>query len=393
MKMDISAAFLTIMFVLVVGDILSAKTKALIPSIFVSAVLFLVGFWTFFPAKIGEIAGLGKTMGALSTYLLVVNMGTSIKLRQLKQQWKTILLALLAMAGLAIGIMTIGKQFIGYQAAVVSTPCLAGGIIAALIMQEGALAKGLTSMATLAILVFVTQGFFGYPLTAMCIRKEGERLLKDYRKQDASKIASQKEASATVERTLIPPIPAKYLSDNMHLFSLAILAWLAVAISGLTNGAIPKTIMCLFMGVIGGELGLAQVKPLQKSSSSGFIMVAQLTYVFAGLADATPQMVANMIVPLMLVVATGVLGLAIVSMILGPKMGYSKYMSFAIGLNALLGFPPNYIITNDVSTALAKTPEEKEFLMDKMLPDMLIAGFATVTIGSVVLAGFFVKLL
>lgn len=393
MKMDISLAFLTIMIVLAVGDIFSAKTKALVPSIFVSAVLFLLGFWTFFPKNIGELAGLGKTMGALSTYLIIVNMGSSIRLKQLKKQWKTIVLALLAMVGLAAGIMFIGRQFIGWQAAVVSTPTLAGGIIAALIMQEGALAKGLTDMATLAILVFVTQGFFGYPITAICIRKEGERLLKDYRKQDLNKMAAQKEAVAEVEHKLIPPIPKKYLSENMYLLTIAILAFLGVTISNLTGGTIPKTIMCLFMGIIGGELGLIEVKPLQKSSASGFIMVAQLTYVFSGLADATPQMVASMIVPLMLAVITGILGLAIVAMIIGPRMGYSKYMSFAIGLNALLGFPPNYIITNDVSTVLAETPEEKEFLMDNMLPDMLIAGFATVTIGSVILAGFFVKLL
>lgn len=393
MKMDISLAFLTIMIVLAVGDVLSTKTKALVPSIFVSAVLFLLGFWTFFPKNIGELSGLGKTMGALSTYLLVVNMGSSIRLKQLKKQWKTIVLALLAMLGLAAGILFIGRQFIGWQAAVVSTPTLAGGIIAALIMQEGALAKGLTEMATLAILVFVTQGFFGYPITAICIRKEGERLLNDYRKQDLNKVSAQKEAAAEVEHRLIPSIPKKYLSDNTYLLSMAILAFLAVVISNLTNGAIPKTIMCLFMGIIGGELGLVEAKPLQKSSASGFIMVAQLTYVFSGLSDATPQMVGSMIVPLLLAVITGVAGLGIVAIFLGTKMGYSKYMSFAIGLNALLGFPPNYIITNDVSTAIAETPEEKEFLMDKMLPDMLIAGFATVTIGSVILAGFFVKLL
>ena len=41
---------------------------------------------------------------------------------------------------------------------------------------------------------------------------------------------------------------------------------------------------------------------------------------------------------------------------------------------------------------MAETPEEQEFLMGKMFPSMIIGGFVTVTITSVILAGFFVNL-
>lgn len=68
-------------------------------------------------------------------------------------------------------------------------------------------------------------------------------------------------------------------------------------------------------------------------------------------------------------------------------------MAFSVALTALYGFPPNYILTDEASKALAETPEEKEFLIDQMLPKMLVGGFTTVTIASVIIAGVFIKFL
>jgi len=78
-------------------------------------------------------------------------------------------------------------------------------------------------------------------------------------------------------------------------------------------------------------------------------------------------------------------------MLLGKRLGYTKEMSFAIALTALYGFPPNYILTEEASKALASTTEERDFLMDEMLPKMLVGGFTTVTIVSVIIAGIFIN--
>ncbi len=52
MQMDIIMAFSFILIALAIGDIISTKTKAFVPSVFVTAVLFILGFWTFFFHKI-----------------------------------------------------------------------------------------------------------------------------------------------------------------------------------------------------------------------------------------------------------------------------------------------------------------------------------------------------
>ena len=51
MNFSLIASFAIILLVLTIGEIISMKTKAFVPSVFVSAILFLVGFWTFFPNR------------------------------------------------------------------------------------------------------------------------------------------------------------------------------------------------------------------------------------------------------------------------------------------------------------------------------------------------------
>ena len=65
----------------------------------------------------------------------------------------------------------------------------------------------------------------------------------------------------------------------------------------------------------------------------------------------------------------------------------------ALSLTALYGFPPNYVLTDEASKALAENREEYDFLMGQMLPKMLVGGFITVTITSVILAGIFINML
>jgi hypothetical protein len=39
------------------------------------------------------------------------------------------------------------------------------------------------------------------------------------------------------------------------------------------------------------------------------------------------------------------------------------------------------------------TEEERKFILDSILPKMLVAGFTTVTVGSVIMAGFMVNMM
>lgn len=397
MNFDIIAAFSAVLVILYIGDVISIKTKAFVPSVFMSAVLFLIGFWTIFPKDLVDISSMGQPFATLAMYLLITHMGTMLSVRELASQWKTVVIAVGGLVGMMIATLTAGRALFGWETVVIGTPPLTGGIVAALIMQEAAMEKGLVDLAVLAIVMYVMQGFAGYPLTAIALKREGTRLLEDFR-SGAVKISETniEETAAGKEneiKRIIPPVPEKYQTTYMYLAKLGLTAWASVAFATATQEVVSRFVICLIFGVIAAEIGFVERKPLNLSNSFGFLMTALMAFIFAGLSNATPEMLMRLVGPLVGIIILGVTGMAIFSIGLGKLLGYSENMAFATALTALYGFPPNYVLTEEASKALAQNPEELKYLMDEMLPKMLVGGFTTVTIASVVIAGMFVKFL
>ncbi len=391
--MQILAAFTVILFIMAVGDIVSIKTKAYIPSVFISALIFLIGFWTIFPKDLMEIAGFSKALIKLSIYLILVHMGTLMSLKELFEQWKVVVISLAGILGVIVMTMSFGILLFGKELSIVATPPLTGGIVASFIMSEAAASKGLESLALLAIIIYIMQGFAGYPLTAIMLKKEGKRLLKEYRKNRNDKKKVKEESSRASKLKIFPPLPQKYQTVYVLLTKTGFVALLSIGFASITNEFISSYVVCLVFGVIAAEIGFIERKVLNASSSFGFIITVIMAYIFSQLSKSTPAMIGKLLIPLFGIIAFGVIGMWIFSTITGKLLGLTKEMAFSVSLTALYGFPPNYILTEEAAKALAKNEDEKEYLMDIMLPQMLVGGFTTVTIVSVILAGIFSKLL
>jgi hypothetical protein len=393
--MSLLMAFSIVVIILAVGDIISTKTKAFIPSVFVAALLFLFGFWTFFPKDIVALAGFQTPVVYLSMYLLITHMGTLLSVSELAAQWRSVAVALIGIVGVMAMTMTLGAAVFGFDAAVIATPPLTGGVVAAIIMNEAAADLGLQQLAVLAIITYVMQGFVGYPLTSWMLKKEGQRLIKGFRNGEIEYNESEAESAEAESKKLIPDLPKKYKTTYVLLAKLGLTAWAAVAVGNFLDPylGISPFVYCLIFGVIANAIGFVEKRPLNLSNSFGFLITVLMAFIFAGLSDATPAMLAELAVPLAGIIFFGVTGMAVLSMLLGKFLGYTKEMSFATALTALYGFPPNYILTEEGAKALAKNEEEKKFLMSEMLPKMLVGGFTTVTIASVIIAGIFVNFL
>lgn len=400
--------FFIISCIYMIGDLVGTATKAWVPSVFVIAVLFLIGYWTFLPTEIIVTSGLSMTLiGMLAPYLLVVHMGTTISLRELGKQWKTIVTCLAGLVGMCLLAWILVLTGVVDKAMVVAgLPPLTGGIVATKIMTEAAIAKGLTAAALFATVMMVIQGFAGYPITAVCLKKEGARLIKEYRSGNAKAVvgagkldeANGKIAAAAPEgKKLIPSVPAKFFGTAFALTKLSLVALGAYFLGTITipgiNMKISGMVWALVLGIVFTELGFLEKNILQKCGCFNFIVFALMMLVFNGLRTASPTDIAAMIVPMLLVIVTGVIGMAIVSILVGKALKISPYMAFATALTSLYGFPSNLILTTEASKALAETPEENQYLMDSMLPQMIVGGFTTVTISSVLIAGVFANLL
>ena len=58
-------AFFILCALYAIGEFIGTYTKAWIPSVFIIAILFLVGYWTFLPKDIVKMGGLGAPLGGL----------------------------------------------------------------------------------------------------------------------------------------------------------------------------------------------------------------------------------------------------------------------------------------------------------------------------------------
>ena len=386
-----------LVFFLFIGDVVAVRTKAWVPSIFISAVLFLIGYWTFFPENIVELAGIPPTVAVMLIYLLITNMGTLLSVQELINQWKTILIALAGILGIITALFAIGTFLFGSETIIVAIPPLVGGLVSALIMSEGAAAAGLPSLAVFAIVIYVMQGFAGYPLTSVVLKKEGKRLLQQFR--DGEIVEKQVEGgnidSGVNELKLFKWMPEKYNTEFFKFFRLAFVGFLAYQVSVWLAPivTISPFVLCLLFGVIATSVGFLEKHPLKKANGFGFAVLGLMLFILDGLKKATPEMMVELIWPLMGCIVLGVAGMYVFSLIMGKVLKVSKEMAFAVSLTALYGFPADYIITNEVINSLTTDEKEREVLTSHMLPPMLVAGFITVTIVSVILAGIFVGFL
>ena len=87
-----------------------------------------------------------------------------------------------------------------------------------------------------------------------------------------------------------------------------------------------RMVWALVLGIVFTELGFLEKNLLQKCGCFNFIVFALMMLVFNGLRTASPTDIAAMIVPMLLVIVTGVIGMAITSILVGKALKISPYM-------------------------------------------------------------------
>ena len=392
-------ATFVILLIFGVGDMIATKTKAIVSMLFVASVVFMAGFWTgLFPKTMFTDSSL-LNVATVLVCMLLVHMGTTIKLRDFADQWRTVIVAAVCCVAISLGIFFLGGLIIDRNYAVVGAPILSGGVVATITMQGAANDLGLPDLAILATLVMVCQGFVGYPVASLCLRSEAKRIRKLVENGEELKgvTAQIANSNAVAKKRLIPPIPDKYNGPNVIMAKVAFVGFLATIFATWISGVIGFNISNLIIGLIFGllckELGFLEEGPMTKAGADGFMLVVVTLSIFGDLAKSTPEGVLEMLWPLFVVVVTGSVTFLVLGSLVGKLVGMSWQMACAIGSTCLFGFPGTYIVTNEVVNAIAADEKEKQLMLDHMMPKMLIAGMVTVSICSVLIATYMTSLL
>ena len=78
----------------IIGELVSSWTKAWVPSVFVTACLFLLGYWTVLPHDLIKDSYLIPFGGTICVMVMIVHLGTIISMKRLLEQWKTVVTCL-----------------------------------------------------------------------------------------------------------------------------------------------------------------------------------------------------------------------------------------------------------------------------------------------------------
>ena len=388
--------------VFAVGDVVSYKTKGLISGVIIAAIVYIGRYKTgIIPTDSIASTGLPTMLTAIMIPLLLVNLGTAINISQLLSEWKTVVVALVGLVGLALISFTVSTWLFGREYALSASSPIAGGTIAAIITNEAAVAAGQPNFGAFAMLVCSFQMFIGLPVSSLMLRKEAERLMAKGLIAPNAVAEADTVSKKKFNLKIMGDGPVQYQTTPIIVLRVAIIAVIAYFISNLTiipgsnptNYYLNPNVAYLLFGIVFGEIGFLVKNGLQKAGMYGFTMLCLYALTPNSFTSVTPDALLDMVIPLVGTLVFGAIGIAIFAIICGKFLGYSPYMSIAIGMCALMGYPGTQIVTDDMVNALSVSSEEKTAISDILLPKMLVGGFTTVSIASVVFAGIITPLI
>lgn len=394
-------AFGIVMLVWTVGELVSKKTKALISMMLVASIIFLVGFATdLFPHDLIKDSGL-LNLGNAVVGVIIVHLGTMMSFADLKAQWKTFLIGSSTVIVMTLVLLLVGIQLFDMNVAVAGTASITGGTLSILMVQDVAasiLSRGGDSgmlsgylLAVFPLLVLNMKNLVGFLVTANILKKEAQRVQKEYRKGNLTFIEQEVEENTKEERESI--LPDFLQTSYATLFLLSMTVYLAMIISDITQGNVNTFVIALLLGIVLRHFKILKPNALSTTDTFGLLMVSIMVIAFGPLADIVPSDLLTLIWPISFYLIAGVIVIFVASYLIGKSVGYSGALSLAVGMTTFFGFPGTMVLTKEAAEAVGETPEEIAVIEQNILPIMVTAGFSTITITSVLTGGIIVGLM
>lgn len=387
----IYAAAIVLAFI-AVGELVSIWSKARIPSLLVA----MLGIFVF--AKIGVVPETvidDSLLLQAYTFLvapLLFHMGSLIPLRVMLKQWRSVIIAISGMLVAVLLILAIVAPLFGFETFVAGSGPLAGGIVATSLTTEGLTAQGAaSSIVVLPALVLMLQSLPSMPLTNYLLRRYATKLRDSGELHELAQAHHEEEEAAAQKKKLIT-LPG-FLVDNQLFMLFLILVGGSLATLLAVPTHIPSSILALILGILATAVGLSPDRAMERSNSFGIAMAGVIAIVMAPLVTASVQDVINAFIPTVTILIVGGAGIVLGGFVATKLLRWKSGLGMSVALTAMYGFPADYLLTNEVARSIARDEDEKEALLNVMLPPMLVGGFTSVSAGSVVIASVLVSLL
>ncbi|MDC3425853.1 hypothetical protein NC797_15195 [Aquibacillus sp. 3ASR75-11] len=365
------------------GEWISIISRARVPMLLTAMVGYLISTWTgIFPADILD----RSTFAALGAILIgpaILHMGTMIPLSLLKKQIKAVAISLGGIIISGIILLVVVTIVFDYPTAVAGVGPISGGIIALVITSEKLTEVGYASLVVIPALIVAFQGVLGMPLALNFMRKYGIKIQREL--DNGTFVLTENNDQLRDKKEKQGPIRS---SMTLKLFFVFVGAAIGIALGEVTP--IHYSLWCLAIGIIGLKLGAFESRSLEQANSFTITMVGIIFVVIGTMGGVTPQQVIDNLPSIILILLLGTFGIALGGYITSKLVKWHPYKGMPVALTALFGFPGDYILCEEVSRSIARNDEEEKLIFNELLAPMLIGGFTTVTVTSVVIAGILV---
>lgn len=381
--------FAVIAFIFVVSEFFSSKTKGYVSFLVFASIIFAAGFWSgILPSDLVPITGISGILSGLVMPLIITNIGSTININAMIKEWKTVVISILGLIGIVILCCTVGTALFGRVYSFSAVGPIAGGLVAAQMVQEAAQSAGMPEIAAFAMVLIAVQNMIGMPIATYCIKRDVRNKIK---KNELSASVAPSARFQIKEVKLVPDVPDKYNTSQMNFAKLAIVTALGAMIGTFTH--IPPAVCYLILGCVTRTINFLPESPLGKAGGYGFFMLCMMTMAPTSFAALSPAKFLEMVAPIIGLMVLGIAGIAVLSMIAGKLLKYSPSISFAIGVTALLGYPNTQLITEEAINSMDCSEEDKQTALKYALPKMIVGGFTTVTVASVILTSIIAPLI
>lgn len=365
-----------------IGTIISNKTRGVIGEALFLCLIYAIGFASgIIPRDSLVSTGIPSILGAFGVVLILVNLGTMIELQRFIREWRTVLICFGGLLIMFLLCWIVGTIVFDKYYALSAIPPLAGGVVAQQLVSQAANEAGMPEYGAFAALVCSFQTFIGIPLSAYLLRKHCDSI--------ATNKTFQREGSESGKKfpnlRIFKPMPQTWNDGSIMVAKLLIIALLGTYLAGVTG--IPSAVVVLILGIIFAEIGFLDRQALTKAGYMNFLFMGLIMLLPLDFSELTMESLGNMLVPMVFFIVLGAIGLIIGGAIMGILLKRDWKLAAALSLSAFLGYPLTESIVRTVVRSFGLSDEDEGKMMDMVLPQMVIAGFTTVTVASVLMGG------
>lgn len=386
--MEPAVAAAIILAFVALGEALSLRSRARIPSLLVTMLaLFGLAKLGVIPENLVEASTLA-VVGAVLQPAIMIHIGTLVPVNTIKKQYKAVLIAVGGMVVAAALVLTTVTLLFDYGTAVAGVGPLVGGIISTLVTTEGLTDAGFTTLAVIPPLILMLQSLPAMPLASTLLRRYALSTL-DPEPPDSSNLSDDDSSGTRDSSRRLIRLPNSVRDNSLILLFLVMLLGAGAAGLGELTG-VSYSIFGLVIGIIAAWLGLLPDRALERANGLSVAMLGIIAIVVAPLMGASIQEVLAEIGAVAFIIVVGMAGILIGGLAVSKLVGWKASLGMPVALTAMFGFPADYMIAQEVGRSTGRSREERQQVEDTVMAPMIIGGFTSVSAGSIVIASILV---